>query len=462
MNEKRCIYCSTDNDLSKSDIIPDALTNARITNRNVCRIDHNNRYSDLFESEVITALAFIANKLDIKSSKGKGYPRYNARIKIDNIEYPTRLTSKAEMFIGRVLKSADKKYRMDFLEKNKTIAKESDQVKEVDQNSRIIAKEVDISLSIYFDQAIFRLVAKIAYEWYCARNNVSGYHNNFRNIVKFITEGTEEGIISIVQEPDIYKLCAHELNLGSHCLLAFQGPEKKINVIVNLFGIVMYRVVVCDHTPDFCNNNCLYQELGTDASRKEVFRKSVEELENEFSEYLAKLENFTFIEDSVIPLMISKEICSIDIAKNMHICNLIKYFSQSHDETLTPNAQINDILITNIREIIQASLLHKKSLKRFVKEHCKLATEPIHLNSTAINKEDVFMMYVLFIIGKNALKSIGDYVLQSLIKEALHLKAGEEIIISDKIEESLKREILENENYSSYIAHGADLVSVWE
>ncbi|MEC0666127.1 hypothetical protein P8864_09465 [Priestia flexa] len=47
--EKQCIYCGIANDLSKSDIIPDALTNAKIINPNVCRIEHNNKFSDLFE-----------------------------------------------------------------------------------------------------------------------------------------------------------------------------------------------------------------------------------------------------------------------------------------------------------------------------------------------------------------------------------------------------------------------------
>jgi len=57
--------------LSKSDIIPDALTNAKMINPNVCRIKHNNDFSDMFEAEVIQKLALITNELDIKSSKGK-------------------------------------------------------------------------------------------------------------------------------------------------------------------------------------------------------------------------------------------------------------------------------------------------------------------------------------------------------------------------------------------------------
>jgi len=44
--------CGAAEDLSESDIIPDALTNARILNKNVCRTQHNNKFSDLFESRV--------------------------------------------------------------------------------------------------------------------------------------------------------------------------------------------------------------------------------------------------------------------------------------------------------------------------------------------------------------------------------------------------------------------------
>lgn len=49
----KCIYCVTEDDMSESDIIPDALTNARILNRDVCKTEHKNKFSDLFEySEV--------------------------------------------------------------------------------------------------------------------------------------------------------------------------------------------------------------------------------------------------------------------------------------------------------------------------------------------------------------------------------------------------------------------------
>lgn len=61
--EHKCIYCENTKDLSESDIIPDALTNARILNKNVCRIEHNNKFSDMFESKVTESIAFITNEL---------------------------------------------------------------------------------------------------------------------------------------------------------------------------------------------------------------------------------------------------------------------------------------------------------------------------------------------------------------------------------------------------------------
>ena len=69
-SKKACIYCGTTKELSASDIIPDALTNAKIINPNVCRVAHNNKFSDMFEDYVIKHLAVITNELDIKSSKG--------------------------------------------------------------------------------------------------------------------------------------------------------------------------------------------------------------------------------------------------------------------------------------------------------------------------------------------------------------------------------------------------------
>lgn len=109
--ERRCIYCGTDADLSESDIIPDALTNARIMNKNVCRIAHNNQFSDMFESKVISALSFITNELDIKSSKSAGYPAYHTTVTIEGNDYEAKIRSDRDLLGNRVLTSSDKQYK---------------------------------------------------------------------------------------------------------------------------------------------------------------------------------------------------------------------------------------------------------------------------------------------------------------------------------------------------------------
>lgn len=50
---RRCIYCGIAEDLSDSDIIPDALTASRIINKCVCHVEHNSGMTEKFESEVV-------------------------------------------------------------------------------------------------------------------------------------------------------------------------------------------------------------------------------------------------------------------------------------------------------------------------------------------------------------------------------------------------------------------------
>ncbi|AFM40963.1 hypothetical protein Desaci_1988 [Desulfosporosinus acidiphilus SJ4] len=463
MLDKRCIYCDTDNDLSESDIIPDALTNARITNKNVCRVDHNNKFSDMFESKVIEALSFITNELDIKSSKGKNYARYAATVKIDDVDYETYISSEKDLFNGRVLKSADKKFLMSSLERANEIAKDQSKVKPIDINTLVIEKTVNVNLEIYFDPAIFRLAAKIAFEWYCAKNSVSGYHDDFDNIISFINTGNCESPVSIVQNSKIYDFVGNQINFGSHCLLSFQDKQNRINVIVNLFGIVMYKVIVCNHTPEFCTNNLIYQELCTDSSRKEIINQSLMDTERTYQEYLTSDAHFIPVKlPNGITFMLPAEIPEVDILLYMFVCNAVRGFQEINDETVTPNKTIIDILLKNISRITEAALLHKKSIKRFVKEHFKAGHKPNKINPASSNKKDIFMLYILMVIGKSGVKKIDDNALQQIAKGAFNIGANEEILISDELVEKLKIGILETLEYSSLIEQGATIIEQWE
>ena len=460
---KRCIYCNTDTDLSESDVIPDALTNARVTNKCVCRVEHNNKFSGLFESKVISALALITNELDIKSSKGSDYAAYPATVKIADTEYETTMRTGTDLFNGRVIKSADKKHLLTSFDKALAIAKDESKVEVIDVNNIEIEKKVAISLDIYFAQEMYRLVSKIAYEWYCAKNNVSGYHDDFENIVAFISEGHGENPVGIVWHKDIYDLMSNQLNMGSHCLLAFPDSENKINVIVNLFGIATYRVVVCDRTPEFCSNNLLYQELCTDSSRKEITQTSLEAVEREYLECLSSNEHFTpvMLPDGM-KCMIANGIPPIDIVQHMFVCNIVRIFREVRDEVKEPKEEIVKILRDNILHILQASLFHKKSIKRFAKEQFKDRTEPLKINPHTTNKEMVFLLYMLFTIGACGVEEMTDKKLQEIIKSTFAIDGSNEIIITDELVAQLKDTMFKQENYSSTIEKGAAIIQRWE
>ena len=54
----------------------------------------------MFENEIINDMALITNELDIKSSKGKKYAVYDAKVVVGGTEYKTKLSSDTELFKG--------------------------------------------------------------------------------------------------------------------------------------------------------------------------------------------------------------------------------------------------------------------------------------------------------------------------------------------------------------------------
>ena len=403
-----CIYCGVTTDLSESDVIPDALTNARITNRNVCKTEHNNKFSDLFESKVIKDLAFITNELDIKSKKSKNYASYDALVNIDGVEYDVSKTSDKSIFNGRVLTSKDKKYKMSTVDRLKKIVKNPEEIEFVDINSQMISQTISIDTKLFFSVEIFRMVAKIAYEWYCAKNNVSGYHQEFANIVAYITK--EEGfcLVTIIQEQGMYDLLEKEIDLGSHCLFCFKDNQGRINIVCSLFGIVMYRIIVAETVPEFCHNNFMYIELRTDSSRKEIVKESRESAENYF--YGELLNNMSGEEHIIggmrVCVRTGKEDASM--MKYMFVLNMAKCFNGIWTDIVEPNEAIRRILFHNINNITKASLLHKKSIKRFVNEYFGEGHETVIINPSSSDKKSIFNLYILYFIGKSEIEVIDD------------------------------------------------------
>lgn len=459
----KCIYCGKDNDLSESDIIPDALTNARILNKNVCRVEHNNKFSDMFESKVIEALSFITNELDIKSSKGKNYAPYEAVINIEGTDYNLKLHGDNEIFNGRVLKSVDNTQMISSYDKAVKIAKDESKVKSLDINTIEIKKKVRINNEIFFDSSMYRMLSKIAFEWYCVKNNISGYYSEFSNIVEFITTGNGTNPVSIIQEEELYKIVDHLGNLGSHILFAFEKENGEIDVIISLFGLLMYRIIVTKNKPKKCVNNFLYTELRTDSSRKEIVHQSLEEAEQTFYGMFAPNNFVSAGTINGVSIMMSKKMTPVQNAEIYPLWfNLVQVLSIVNDDAIKPNKRVNDIFLIQLKNITQASTLQKKSIKRFVNETFYKGHEKIRLNQNSSNKKAIVLFYVVYLVGASEEENLDDEILQKIIKNGLPNLSGKEFVVDDEIENALKRIMTEDEKYPDVLEKGAEKIIGWK
>lgn len=454
--ENKCIYCGKDHELSRSDIIPDALTNAKIINPNVCMKEHNNKFSDLFESEVIGKLAIITNELDIKSSKGKKYASYSTRINIEGVEYSTKISSETELFRNKMMRSTDGKYLLGPIELIKKIKKANDEnVKQIDVNSQELEQRVKIDLSVFFSESMYRMIAKIAFEWYCLHNDINDKIQDFDTIIQFITKGSGESIVTIVGNEEVYNNIKLNANFGSHTLISYVGQDNSINILVSLFGIVIYNVKICDSLIKECQNNVVFQELTLDAKR---FQFKYDTLQNFIYKFYNKFNEFILPDGTRV--MLPKNKTDLTLQYQLMYMNSHHLFQGELQNCDQPNEKLVKIITKQLEDTLQASALTLRGLKRFVREYFSSFEVELQLNPNATNKKEIFMFYILFVIGQSN-GEIKDFTeLSKTLKEKLPIEANE-ISINVELSSKLYDVILTTEEYSKIILNGAKAVNDW-
>ena len=455
MEKKACIYCGTTEHLTDSDIIPDALTNAKIINPNVCKIAHNSRFSDEFESKVIQELAVITNLLDVKSSKGKKYARYPMTFTVGGDEYSTTVSSETEVF-QKINTSLDGKSKIGPLEKILKISGASeDTVNAIDINTVEIEKRIKIGLQVFFSVEMNRLITKIAFEWYCLHNNVQDKNEAFTDIISFITTGEGTNPVQFVGNEELYRALDLIESFGSHTLIAYIGSDNSVNIIVSLFGIAIYNVRLLPNAIEECGNNCIMQELSLDSKRRQFCFRSVDEL----------LDNFSSAANQATPTGINIKGINIQIAflddKSFEIKNMYLQCYKNMQSNLMcvkePTQETIGLLKARLYDIIQASALTLKALKRFVQEHKIFWQNDFKLNPKGGDKKALFLYYILYLTGANSFSSFNE--LTSFLKRTL---GKNELGLTDEMIQSFEKEIFSNDDYQSVIIKGSKLIEEWQ
>ncbi|MEC0666128.1 hypothetical protein P8864_09470 [Priestia flexa] len=97
------------------------------------------------------------------------------------------------------MRSVDGKFLIGPIEKIKKIKDANDKnVTQIDVNQIEIEKKVNIDISVFFSESMYRMMAKIAFEWYCLQNDISSKVDRFEPIIQFITTGIGDDIVKIV------------------------------------------------------------------------------------------------------------------------------------------------------------------------------------------------------------------------------------------------------------------------
>lgn len=456
----KCIYCGATEDLSESDIVPDALTNARILNKNVCKIAHNNKFSDMFESKVIEALSFITNTLNIKTHKSSKYSQYDVYTTIEGKEYKARIRSEKDIFNGQILTSVDKTQKIGAYEKIKGMAKGAE-IDTIDVNNRTFDTRVIIHTSIFFDEAYYRTLSKIAFEWYCKVNNVIGYHPEFDNIIKYIAEGDGTCPVTIIQDESVYQMRSHIQDLGSHLLFGFESKDGKINVAISLFGLLMYRINVSDTIPAFCQNNLLFTELRTDTKRIDIHHANYGAAADYYTDIYNPKKCLPLCKVNGMQVMMPLSVPMDSIHIYPLVLNIIKVLSETNNDVSLPDEKSIDRLFGFLEEITQASSLHKKALRRFVNEYFPKHHDPIVINPLSCDKKTTFLFYVVYLIGKSTISRLNDESLRKIINDRFKLSFDATISLNDELVDCLLQEILDDLNYANVLECGAAKIEAW-
>lgn len=450
MSETKCIYCGKGESdgikINESDIIPDGLTNAKIKFKNVCSIEHNSNFSDMFESKIINELSFLRNHLNIKT-KDKNIPKYSASFIIKDKTYPVKKIIGASSIAKKIMSTKDKtSYIGPLVEIKKFKNLDKTKLEIIDLNNIEITENIEFKTSLFISNEMYRLVSKIAYEWFCKVNEINGNLPIFKRIVEFITTGYSSKIDELIEPLSNelqYKFINETYDIGSHFLYLYVN-KNKISVIVSIFGIAIYKVNICT-LEDFKKfklkeHSCSQQFLLTG---EKIF-VSHKDVQNLISDLQKSFEFFSLPNGSKVC------IAPKSTKKVFEFLSLNEIF-KTVDNEFNQESFLN-ILIKNYKNLISTSVLNIQSLKRFVNEYN--LDLGVNLNPRGTGSEFWFNLYVIFKIGEKNIINLDDRLLILFVKNLFNSNTSK-IIGNENLTKELKKEILKVENYEDFIILGA-------
>lgn len=257
----KCIYCNSETELTSSDIITYAITGAKLTKSFVCKT-HNALTNDKYEKQFVADLDFFRNHLGLTTRDGKPI-QYKADITVDGIEmHNVKVSNRESLYAPKeVVTGVDcdgKKVLMAPMDKIEKISKGKASV--VDISDVILHKTISSDSFLGFHA--IHSIAKMAYEWYCFKNNIEEFKEEYSDIVSYILGKTDGDFVDIIIDGNYYFAMDKLSEIGTNSFFQYDDVDGYRYVVVDLWKTVSYRVRIGKSSESsFSDANALFFEL---------------------------------------------------------------------------------------------------------------------------------------------------------------------------------------------------------
>ncbi len=257
----KCIYCNSETELTSSDIITYAITGAKLTKSFVCKT-HNALTNDKYEKQFVANLDFFRNHLGLTTRDGKPI-QYKADITVDGIEmHNVKVSNRESLYAPKeVVTGVDgdgKKVLMAPMDKIEKISKGKASV--VDISDVVLHKTISSDSFLGFHA--IHSIAKMAYEWYCFKNNIEEFKEEYSDIVSYILGKADGDFVDILIDGNYYFAMDKLSEIGTNSFFQYDDVDGYRYVVVDLWKTVSYRVRIGKSSESsFSDANALFFEL---------------------------------------------------------------------------------------------------------------------------------------------------------------------------------------------------------
>ena len=246
----KCIYCNSEEDMTVSDIIPAALTGAKLTRRFVC-YTHNKFTNDNYERDMIKQLASYRNFVGLTERDGDPV-RYYADLTIgDRTFKKVKITDNASVLSGdRIFRAIDSSGRTILAGGRENLLKingaTESNVETIDAKDFSIVLRTDLR-QLFISSQVLHAVAKICYEWHCYINDIEGFEEGkYKDIVSYIlSPEKEETPVELVVDAYTWKLSDTVSRTGTNMLFEYNDYDGYTYVVFSLWNAILYKVKIC-------------------------------------------------------------------------------------------------------------------------------------------------------------------------------------------------------------------------